>query len=154
MLVKWPLKTWPWHWCDLEVGGYIILSWFMCNLYQISNVYSLWKTHQERVKHTVVIMQGCHSRENVVPEIVKTLFCKVYACHVNADWIVIELTWISEMKWTHWGLSTCIAGLVQGCSIPIGNAVEILQSCTKPLIYFSVNWVIIGRCNSFSSVGG
>ena len=32
-----------------------------------------------------------------------------------------------------------IDGLVQDCSISIANALEIMQSCTKPLIYFIDN---------------
>ena len=33
-------------------------------------------------------------------------------------------------------LNSCIDNLVQDCSISIANALEILQSCTKPSTYF------------------
>ena len=34
------------------------------------------------------------------------------------------------------GSENCIDGLVQDCSITIANAMEILQSCTKPSVCF------------------
>ena len=52
-------------------------------------------------------------------------------------------TWIYHSHvLTHWGLMIHISGLVQDCSISIANALEILQSCTNPSIYASVNWGI------------
>ena len=33
-----------------------------------------------------------------------------------------------------------IEGLAQDCSNSIANALELLQSCTKPLIYNHENW--------------
>ena len=46
----------------------------------------------------------------------------------------------SQTKGSHislsWGNRINIDGLVQDCSISIANALEILQSCTRPLIWF------------------
>ena len=39
--------------------------------------------------------------------------------------------------------------LAQDCSNSIANALESLQSCAKPLIYVSVDRVIIGPCNGW-----
>ena len=43
-----------------------------------------------------------------------------------------------------------IDGLVEDCSISSALAVEILQSCTKPSIYSSVNMVLSGSGNGFT----
>ena len=40
-----------------------------------------------------------------------------------------------------WDPETHINGWVQDCSNPIANALELLQPCTEPSIYFSVNSV-------------
>ena len=40
---------------------------------------------------------------------------------------------VSSLKWRY-NIALYINGLVQDCSISIANALEILQSCTKPSI--------------------
>ena len=42
-----------------------------------------------------------------------------------------------------WKLVIYINGLVQDCSNSIANALELLPSCTKPLIYASLSWAVI-----------
>ena len=49
---------------------------------------------------------------------------------------------------THWGLMPQIDGSVQDCSISSALAMEMLQSCTEPLIYALANWLIIGLNNA------
>ena len=44
----------------------------------------------------------------------------------------------------------CINGLVQDSNISIANALEILQSCTKPLIYY-IDGLVQERCNSIAN---
>ena len=45
-----------------------------------------------------------------------------------------------------------IDGLAQDCSNSSALAMELLQSCAKPSIYASVNWVSIGSGNGLSPV--
>ena len=50
-----------------------------------------------------------------------------------------------------------IDGLVQDCSNSIANALELLQSCTKPSIYALVSWVIfvqVMACNKVDPLWG
>ena len=42
---------------------------------------------------------------------------------------------------TYWGIEMHTDGLVQDCSSP---STDTLESCTKPLIYASVNWMVVG----------
>ena len=54
---------------------------------------------------------------------------------------------------TPWKLSDAyIDGLVQDHSNSIANALELLQSCTEPLMCGCVNYTIIGSDDSFSLI--
>ena len=63
--------------------------------------------------------------------------------------------WTVKMAWGWTGnkpvmaffsIDTYIDGLVQDCSISIANALEILQSCTKPLIYACYSALMCSPC--------
>ena len=58
-----------------------------------------------------------------------------------SGWDII-LNLICVFILTHHGRGIHIDGLLQDCSISSALAMEILQSCTKPLIYRSVKWTI------------
>ena len=45
----------------------------------------------------------------------------------------------------HWFWRKYIDGFVQNCSISMANTLKILQSCTKPLIFFSM-WSFYSAC--------
>ena len=50
-------------------------------------------------------------------------------------------------RFIHWSLVAYINGFVQNCSNSSASALELLQSCNKPLIYASVHWIFIGSDN-------
>ena len=64
---------------------------------------------------------------------IRTIFGKLANWIISPSWFQISNPWhlISQIS---------MAYLVEYCSISIANALEILQSCTKPSILFSKNY--------------
>ena len=66
------------------------------------------------------------------------------------DQFVREIPGTKDLKFNSLGPGDAfIDDLVQDCSNSIANALELLQSCTKPSIYVSVNWDSIGPSSTY-----
>ena len=66
----------------------------------------------------------------------KTISMKYYSAFFSCDYQVINYCWMLCCGYH-------VDGLVQDCSISIPNALEILQPCTKPLIYYLIHVICL-----------
>ena len=62
------------------------------------------------------------------------------------EWILGWIFFFSTCN-TGSGLITHMMAWVQDCSNSLADMQKLLQSCTKPSIWISIKWVLVGSCN-------